>query len=134
MNKPWLLNNADIPIRYIISKSSEDKAKLLQNYEVSAWFSRLTERSKANIIGDIHGSHDYRMENILGKCWILGLSRDIPVFKYPSNTAPHKESLPDYREALCYFALQESGANHGRSMFKYSDSSLMSQLGAFLKM
>jgi hypothetical protein len=41
---------------------------------------RLAERSQADNIGDIHGSHDYRMENILGKCRILGLSNEISAF------------------------------------------------------
>ena len=80
MNRPWLLQNADAPIRRILAPSAENAGLLLQNSEAGAWFSRLAERSDANHIGDIHGSHDYRMENILGKCWILGLSKDIPAF------------------------------------------------------
>jgi hypothetical protein len=51
-----------------------------QNAEVAVWLARLAERSNSNEIGAIHGSHDYRMENILGKCWILGLNRKIPMF------------------------------------------------------
>ena len=80
MNRSWLLQNADAPIRRILAPSAENAGLLLQNSEAGAWFSRLVERSDANHIGDIHGSHDYRMENILGKCWILGLSKDIPAF------------------------------------------------------
>jgi len=80
MNKAWLLDNADVPIRNILDSSAANNKQLLQNSEVSAWLSRIAERSSADRIGDIHGSHDYRMENILGKCWLLGLSKDIPVF------------------------------------------------------
>ena len=80
MNKTWLLGNADVPICCNLNKAAEDNGQLLQNREVSAWLLRIAERSQAGYIGDIHGSHDYRMENILGKCWILGLSKDIPVF------------------------------------------------------
>ena len=80
MNRQWLLETADIPIRYILKKDAKDSKRLLQNREVSDWFSRLEERSLADNIGDIHGSHDYRIENILGKCWILGLSKDVEPF------------------------------------------------------
>ena len=80
MNRQWLLLNADAPIRHILEKSAESAGRLLQNGEAAAWFSRLADRSDSNTIGDIHGSHDYRMENILGKCWILGMSNDIPAF------------------------------------------------------
>lgn len=80
MNKDWLIQNADIPIRRNLIHKSEDIELFLQNSEVAAWLSRFGERSLSDNIGDIHGSHDYRMENILGKCWILGLSKDIPAF------------------------------------------------------
>lgn len=80
MNKIWLLDNADVPIRYNIDNAVGNNELLLGNSEVSAWFSRLVERSQTGNIGDIHGSHDYRMENILGKCWILGLSKEVPAF------------------------------------------------------
>lgn len=78
-NKAWLLETADIPIRYNLN-ANDDIKMLFQNCEVSAWFSNLAERSQANDIGAIHGSHDYRMENILGKCWVMGLSKKISVF------------------------------------------------------
>lgn len=80
MNAPWLLENADILIKYNLNNRSVDIDELLQNNEVSKWISYLSERSRADYIGDIHGSHDYRMENILGKCWILGLSKQIGEF------------------------------------------------------
>lgn len=80
MSKQWLLETAGIPIRYNLNKNSADKEKLFQNSQVSEWYLRLAQRSDDENMGDIHGSHDYRMENILGKCWILGLSKDIDPF------------------------------------------------------
>jgi hypothetical protein len=74
----WLLTTADTPIRYNLTHEYADV--LLENAEFAVWLTRLAERSDANEIGAIHGSHDYRMENILGKCWILGLNRKIPRF------------------------------------------------------
>ncbi len=38
--------------------------RFLQNGEVSDWLLQLSERAKNNNIGEIHGSHDYRMKNI----------------------------------------------------------------------
>jgi len=80
MNRQWLLQNADAPIRNNLNKFEENAECLFQNSETSAWFKRLAERSQSDYIGDIHGSHDYRMENILGKCWILGLSKGVQQF------------------------------------------------------
>ena len=80
MNRQWLLQNAGAPIRHNLDQSPETAGLLLQNAEASAWFTRLAERSQDDNIGEIHGRHDYRMENILGKCWIFGLSKDIPAF------------------------------------------------------
>jgi len=80
MNKEWLLETADTPIQRILGESNVNAELLLQNDEVSIWISRLSERSGANNIGDIHGSYDYRMENILGKCSVLGLSKNIQPF------------------------------------------------------
>ncbi len=79
-NRTWLLENAGIPIRYILTGDRKYLKRFLQNGEVSDWLLQLSERAKDNTIGEIHGSHDYRMENILGKCWILGLSKSIDVF------------------------------------------------------
>ena len=80
MNKEWLLRTADTPIKYNLNKDPALIKTLLQNSEVSYWLNRLSERARGNDIGAVHGSHDYRMENILGKCWILGLSKEIPQF------------------------------------------------------
>jgi len=97
-NMQWLINTADTPIKNILGENTENTDDLLQNIEVSEWFSRLSERSGANNIGDIHGSHDYRMENILGKCWILGLSKDIQPFA-------------EHMEFITQFLNQHIGAN-----------------------
>jgi len=94
----WLLENAGASIRYNLDKSVENAELLLKNSELEAWWSRLATRSQtnnlgerlqANNIGDIHGSHDYRMENILGKCWILGLSKNIYAFAENINARLH---------------------------------------------
>jgi hypothetical protein len=79
-SKEWLIVNADTPIKYILTKDKKYLENLLENFEVTYWLSQLKPRVENKNIGDIHGSHDYRMENILGKCWILGLSKTIPVF------------------------------------------------------
>lgn len=84
-NLSWLFKNADIPIRYNLRKRQDLVTPLLQNNEVQYWLSRLTERAENKAIGDIHGSHDYRMENILGKCAILGLSKGVPEFNECMN-------------------------------------------------
>lgn len=75
MNKTWLMEVADNPIKHSLGMKYDDFNLLLENEEVLSWFSRLEERAKNHQIGDVHGSHDYRMENILGKCFILGLSK-----------------------------------------------------------
>lgn len=80
MNLDWLLNNSDIPIKYILTKDKIYSEKIIENYEVQYWLSQLKLKWENSELGDIHGSHDYRMENILGKCYILGLSNKIPIF------------------------------------------------------
>lgn len=80
MNRLWLLENAHVAIRYILTKDTNYLYRLLENQEVQYWLSHLKKRSDENNVHAIHGSHDFRMENVLGKCWILGLSREIPEF------------------------------------------------------
>lgn len=80
-NRAWLLETADAPIRYNLTRDAADAEALLRNGEAAAWLSRLAERSGAEDIGAVHGSFDYCMENILGKCWILGLNRSITLFE-----------------------------------------------------
>ena len=82
MSTEWLLDNSDFPIKYILTKDKSYIDKFMENHEVQYWLSQLEQRSENAEPGEIHGSHDYRMENILGKCWILGLSKAIPVFAH----------------------------------------------------
>jgi hypothetical protein len=82
MNTDWLLDNSDFPIKYLLTKDRSYIKKFMENHEVQYWLSQLKQRSGNAELGEIHGSHDYRMENILGKCWILGLSKAIPVFAH----------------------------------------------------
>ncbi|MFT3951755.1 MAG: hypothetical protein QM689_07440 [Oscillospiraceae bacterium] len=79
-NETWLMQTADAPIRYQLRHDAADAEALCRNSEAAAWLSRLAQWSDAGEIGKIHGSHDYRMENILGKCWSIGLSAHIPLF------------------------------------------------------
>ena len=79
-NRNWLLENADIPIRYNLTHDESLADKLLSNDEVSAWLQRLTDRVTAEDLSNIHGSHDYRYDNIMKKCFILGLNKEIPQF------------------------------------------------------
>lgn len=79
-NCEWLLENADFPIRYILTHDQSLVDGLLSNKEVSAWLQRLTDRIVAQDLSNIHGSHDYRFDNIMKKCFILGLNADISQF------------------------------------------------------
>jgi hypothetical protein len=76
----WLITNGDVPIQYALSKELSLRDEFLKNDEVYYWLQRLKQRSDANDFSKIHGSHDYRMENILGKLWLLGFDRNIPAF------------------------------------------------------
>ncbi|MDR1533204.1 MAG: hypothetical protein LBS62_13665 [Clostridiales bacterium] len=79
-NRKWLLENADVPIRYNLVHEQSLVEGLLSNEEVSAWLQRLAGRVAARDLSNIHGSHDYRYENIMKKCFILGLNAAIPQF------------------------------------------------------
>ena len=79
-NRNWLLGNADVPIRYILTHNESLVDKLLSNDEISAWMQKLTDRVTAKDLYNINGSHDYRYENIMKNCLILGLNRGIPQF------------------------------------------------------
>ena len=80
MRRQWLLEHADVSICNQMSPNNIDGEALLRNDEASHWLMLLSSRSVTNDIGDIHGSHDYRMENILGKCMILGMNKAMPPF------------------------------------------------------
>lgn len=79
-NRDWFLENADVSIRYNLTHDQSLVDELLFNNEVSAWLQRLTDRVTAQDLSNIHGSHDYRYDNIMKKCFILGLNADIPQF------------------------------------------------------
>lgn len=80
MNKEWLICNSSVPIKYNLTRSEDLIDDLFENYEVLSWFGRLCDRVSDRDLGNIHGSHDYRYENIIGKCFILGLNASIPRF------------------------------------------------------
>ncbi|HCS72530.1 MAG TPA: hypothetical protein DIW17_01460 [Clostridiales bacterium] len=79
-NCEWLLENASAPIRYNLAQDQSLVDELLSNDEVLAWMQKLIVRVDAQDLSNIHGSHDYRYENIIKKSFILGLNRDIPQF------------------------------------------------------
>jgi hypothetical protein len=79
-NSEWLLEKANPPIRYNLTHDKALADELLSNEEVFAWLQKLTDRVAAKDLSDIHGSHDYRYDNIMKKCFILGLNADIPAF------------------------------------------------------
>ncbi len=76
----WLMETAQAPIRYRLTGDPALAAELLDNVEVRSWLGRLEERARSKDLTNIHGSHDYRLETILGKCWMLGLNSTIPAF------------------------------------------------------
>ena len=80
MNKAWLMENADFPIKYGMTQNSAFMEPMLLNSEVKLWLGRLADRVMRRDLSDIHGSHDYRYENIIGKCFILGLHATIAQF------------------------------------------------------
>ena len=80
MNRDWLLSTADYPIRYSLTRDPALIGGLLANGEVALWLSALGNRVAADGLSDIHGSHDYRYENIVKKCFILGLDSRVPEF------------------------------------------------------
>jgi len=77
MCEKWLAENASAPIKYILSGDKKYIPEVLENAEVKYWLSKLKDMSAEKKLYWIHGSHDYRYENILGKCAILGLSKEI---------------------------------------------------------
>lgn len=80
MNKSWLMEVANPIIKHNLGHKIKKFSDFLENEEVRNWFFRLEERVNERTIGDVHGSHDYRMENILGKCFVLGLTKEYEQF------------------------------------------------------
>jgi len=77
-NTKWLLENAGYPIKYSLTRDPSYIGPMLENEEARAWLGRLTDRALCGNLSNIHGSHDYRYENIAGKCFILGLDANVP--------------------------------------------------------
>ena len=80
MSIKWLMENAAAPIKYILTNEKNYIPELLENHEVKYWLEKLKNRAVNKDLSAVHGSHDYRYENIVGKCAILGLSKDITEF------------------------------------------------------
>ena len=80
MNKIWLLEHADYPIKYNLTQDAAYVDFLLENEEVKSWLNKLSDRVQRQDLSNIHGSHDYRYENIIGKCYLLGLNAETPSF------------------------------------------------------
>jgi len=60
MNRDWLLDNVDFPIRYTLTQDSSLADLMLENEDVKVWLDRLTDRMLCGDLSNIHGSHDYR--------------------------------------------------------------------------
>ena len=80
----WLLDNANYPIKYNLyrlqnsSNSQTILKEMLSVPEIQYWLHQLDLRfKKKNGWWNIHGSHDYRFENIMGKLSQLGLHKGI---------------------------------------------------------
>jgi|LSQX01.1.fsa_nt_gb hypothetical protein len=80
-NKKWLLENSNIPIKFNLNLDSiSSNNEFLQFPEVQYWMSYLKKYYETNCMPKIHGSHDYRFENIMGKLVQLGAYSEIESF------------------------------------------------------
>lgn len=79
-NIEWLIENAQTPIKYNLLKQGNLEDDLFKNREIKYWISFLQEYYDLDLVTKIHGSHDYRVENILGKLWLLGMNSKIERF------------------------------------------------------
>lgn len=119
----WLLEHAGIPIRYNLLRLYNDPraeslaAALLAHPEVQYWLDQLDLRQQQGRASDIHGSHDYRLENILGKLSQLGLRQGI---------LPLDERMAVYRQRLAdqVAAPREEKLSFGK-MYSYYDGELI---------
>ena len=76
-NREFLLANAGAPIRYALTKDASLLPEVLANEEVRLWLRRLEDWVAHDFWRNVHGSHDYRYVNIIGKCFNLGLDRGV---------------------------------------------------------
>lgn len=74
------MENGNDIIKYHITKDIEHLDNLKDNYEVEYWFDQFMKHYNSGCIENVHGSHDYRIENILGKLWLLGLNSQVQWF------------------------------------------------------
>ena len=105
MADEWLMDHADYPIRYSLMQDPSLIAPMLENEEVRAWLGRLSDRALTGDLSNIHGSHDYRYENIIGKCFILGLNAKVPPFDMVMRFFIHfldKQTNNIYEEKLTF--------------------------------
>ncbi len=79
-NRTWLIENGSLPIQFQLTSNNNLIDGLLSNEECKYWLGQLKFKVSNSDMTNIHGSHDYRTENILGKCWLLGLRKDITEF------------------------------------------------------
>ena len=72
------------PIRYNLlpdaKTNGELENELLSCTDIKYWFKFLQENAALGFPQKIHGSHDYRYENIMGKLCQLGFHSGIDVF------------------------------------------------------
>ncbi|OQC01009.1 MAG: hypothetical protein BWX78_00594 [Firmicutes bacterium ADurb.Bin099] len=80
MDTNWLMENGNDIIKYHITKNTKFLDHVQQNTEFEYWFNLFMSYFNEKHIGNVHGSHDYRMENILGKLWVLGLNAEVKWF------------------------------------------------------
>ncbi len=84
-NIEWLSEVADEPIKCNLlhmnsgNVSQQYEEKLLEHPQVQYWLEQLKEATSKPIV-KIHGSHDYRYENIMGKLWNLGVRSNMKAF------------------------------------------------------
>lgn len=80
MRTAWLMEHAGPHIRYQLSKDASLVPALTQSAEGRYWLELLADRVQRGDLSNLHGSHDYRYENIMGKSWLLGFDADVPAF------------------------------------------------------
>ena len=80
MLEQWLIENAGVPIKYILTNDKKYIPEVLENSDVKYWLTKLKDRAENKDLSNIHGSHDYRYENIVKNCAVLGLSKEISEF------------------------------------------------------
>lgn len=87
-NRNYLLKNAGAPIRYILTKDTALIPEVMGNFEAVEWLRRFKAWAEqyewcgigGNNYGDVHGSDDRRLINIIGKCFILGIDKNFAEF------------------------------------------------------